>query len=65
MYRLHKAELAVKLIGLGVFSAALQHTEAGYHYSGDTAFDAATFSQRGDEYALTLIKLKAELKASA
>ena len=31
MYRLHKAEPAVKLIGLGVASAALQHTEAGYH----------------------------------
>ena len=58
-----KAELAAKLVELGVSSVVVQRQRKGTTAVETLRFDAATFSQRGGAYAPTLAELKAELKA--
>jgi hypothetical protein len=63
VHRLCKAELAAKLIELGVSIVVVQRQRKGTTALETLRFDAATFSQRGGAYAPTLAELKAELKA--
>ena len=62
VHRLSKAQLAAKLVELGVSSVEVQRQRKGTSTVETLRFDAATFSQRGGAYAPTLAELKAELK---
>ena len=61
VHRLSKAQLAAKLVELGVSSVEVQRQRKGTSTVETLRFDAATFSQRGGAYAPTLAELKAEL----
>ena len=61
MHRMNKAQLAAKLVELGVSSVEVQRQRKGTSAVDTLRFDAATFSQRGGAYAPTLAELKAEL----
>ena len=61
VHRMNKAQLAAKLVRLGVSSVEVQRQRKGTSAVETLRFDAATFSQRGGAYAPTLAELKAEL----
>ena len=62
-HRLRKAEMAAKLIELGVSSMSVQRQKKGTLTMEQHAFDAASFSRHGGRQAPTLAELKAELIA--
>jgi transposase len=60
-HRLKKAEMAAKLIELGVSSISIQRQKKGTLSMEQHVFDAASFARHGGRHAPTLAELKAEL----
>jgi hypothetical protein len=62
-HRLKKAQMAAKLIELGISSISVERQKKGTLTMEQHAFDAASFSRHGGRHAPTLAELKAELMA--
>ena len=63
VHRMNKAQMATKLIELGVSSISLERQKKGTHTMQQFHFDSCTFVRRGGRFAPTLAELKVELQA--
>ena len=63
VHRMNKAQLAAKLVELGVNSISVQRQKKGTQTMESFQFDADSFARRGGRFAPTRDELKAELQA--
>jgi hypothetical protein len=63
VHRMNKAQMAAKLMELGVSSISMQRQKKGTLTMDNVQFDASTFARRGGRFAPTLAELKTQLKA--
>lgn len=64
VHRMNKAQMAAKLIELGVSSVSLERQKKGTHSMEMFHFDSSTFARRGSPFAPTLSELKVELQVT-
>jgi hypothetical protein len=63
VHRMNKAQMAAKLIELGVSSVSVQRQKKGTSTMESFQFNADSFARRGGRFAPTLAELKVELQA--
>jgi hypothetical protein len=63
VHRMNKAQMAAKLIELGINSVSVQRQKKGTQTMESFRFDAESFARRGGRFAPTLAELKVELQA--
>jgi hypothetical protein len=63
VHRMNKAQLATKLVELGVNTVSVQRQKKGTQTVESFQFDADSFARRGGRFAPTRDELKAELQA--